>query len=153
MPGDELRETRETVGDAFDGAEPGRPCANRSKKSRQNRRGCFVAPVAKQAGEANAQNGAVEPGLFLCGLGQDRKSTRLNSSHGYISYAVFCFKKKNNVLPAPTYTKFCYILQAAFSKSEGDVDAIRHLTQIRLICSKPPARRAQVDEKSRTNVC
>src|SRR2546429_5435830 len=26
---------------------------------------------------------------------QDRKSTRLNSSHGYISYAVFCLKKKN----------------------------------------------------------
>src|SRR2546422_4093825 len=36
----------------------------------------------------------------------DRKSTRLNSSHGYISYAVFCLKKKNshwgvfpNILP------------------------------------------------------
>src|SRR2546422_6557179 len=28
------------------------------------------------------------------GGGGDRKSTRLNSSHGYISYAVFCFKKK-----------------------------------------------------------
>src|SRR2546429_6082615 len=28
------------------------------------------------------------------GLPQDRKSTRLNSSHGYISYAVFCLKKK-----------------------------------------------------------
>src|SRR3989449_10177744 len=27
-------------------------------------------------------------------LGEDRKSTRLNSSHGYISYAVFCLKKK-----------------------------------------------------------
>src|SRR5687768_17966148 len=27
-------------------------------------------------------------------LGLDRKSTRLNSSHGYISYAVFCLKKK-----------------------------------------------------------
>src|SRR2546422_3171234 len=27
----------------------------------------------------------------------DRKSTRLNSSHGYISYAVFCLKKKNTV--------------------------------------------------------
>src|SRR2546429_5681849 len=26
--------------------------------------------------------------------GGDRKSTRLNSSHGYISYAVFCLKKK-----------------------------------------------------------
>src|SRR5205809_5061654 len=28
------------------------------------------------------------------GGGEDRKSTRLNSSHGYISYAVFCLKKK-----------------------------------------------------------
>src|SRR2546422_1583477 len=27
-------------------------------------------------------------------VAQDRKSTRLNSSHGYISYAVFCLKKK-----------------------------------------------------------
>src|SRR2546422_2431498 len=27
-------------------------------------------------------------------LVRDRKSTRLNSSHGYISYAVFCLKKK-----------------------------------------------------------
>src|SRR2546429_4771315 len=29
-------------------------------------------------------------------LQADRKSTRLNSSHGYISYAVFCLKKKKN---------------------------------------------------------
>src|SRR3712207_8299795 len=29
---------------------------------------------------------------------QDRKSTRLNSSHANISYAVFCLKKKKNVL-------------------------------------------------------
>src|SRR2546422_7937588 len=29
---------------------------------------------------------------------QDRKSTRLNSSHGYISYAVFCLKKKKRVI-------------------------------------------------------
>src|SRR2546422_8203653 len=45
------------------------------------------------------------PGLLedLCQAGvdpkqvpvdRDRKSTRLNSSHGYISYAVFCLKKK-----------------------------------------------------------
>src|SRR2546422_6578474 len=31
---------------------------------------------------------------------RDRKSTRLNSSHGYISYAVFCLKKKNNLTSA-----------------------------------------------------
>src|SRR3989449_6858438 len=30
----------------------------------------------------------------LGGVRLDRKSTRLNSSHGYISYAVFCLKKK-----------------------------------------------------------
>src|SRR5258708_24566090 len=34
----------------------------------------------------------------------DRKSTRLNSSHQIISYAVFCLKKKNNEWPTPTKT-------------------------------------------------
>src|SRR2546422_2161477 len=33
-------------------------------------------------------------GLTLIRSHGDRKSTRLNSSHGYISYAVFCLKKK-----------------------------------------------------------
>src|SRR2546426_4376709 len=33
-------------------------------------------------------------GLWWCGRGRDRKSTRLNSSHLVISYAVFCLKKK-----------------------------------------------------------
>src|SRR3989449_5846732 len=33
-------------------------------------------------------------GMRLLGWTRDRKSTRLNSSHGYISYAVFCLKKK-----------------------------------------------------------
>src|ERR1039458_8321062 len=35
-------------------------------------------------------------GANLEGNGRDRKSTRLNSSHLGISYAVFCLKKKNN---------------------------------------------------------
>src|SRR2546422_2282490 len=39
--------------------------------------------AARRAGRADARGG-------------DRKSTRLNSSHGYISYAVFCLKKKKN---------------------------------------------------------
>src|SRR6266436_7731795 len=33
---------------------------------------------------------------------QDRKSTRLNSSHGYISYAVFCLKKKKIMMTRVT---------------------------------------------------
>src|SRR5947209_15043061 len=39
--------------------------------------------------------------LLMAGLDystEDRKSTRLNSSHANISYAVFCLKKKNNSL-------------------------------------------------------
>src|SRR2546429_7144052 len=41
------------------------------------------------------------------GVEPDRKSTRLNSSHGYISYAVFCLKKKNKNTAkyiSPTHT-------------------------------------------------
>src|SRR3989454_7194750 len=38
------------------------------------------------------------PGVLIDDLGQDRKSTRLNSSHLVISYAVFCLKKKNKEL-------------------------------------------------------
>src|SRR2546422_667907 len=52
-----------------------------------------------------ARKKARRPSLVYCGddasskkiaaqLIRDRKSTRLNSSHGYISYAVFCLKKK-----------------------------------------------------------
>src|SRR5687768_18304292 len=42
----------------------------------------------------------VPTGGRIDGVGgrQDRKSTRLNSSHGYISYAVFCLKKKKKEL-------------------------------------------------------
>src|SRR3712207_7826675 len=36
-------------------------------------------------------------GRALLGPWRDRKSTRLNSSHANISYAVFCLKKKNNI--------------------------------------------------------
>src|SRR2546422_8106045 len=36
----------------------------------------------------------------------DRKSTRLNSSHGYISYAVFCLKKKKRKSAQPPASIF-----------------------------------------------
>src|SRR3712207_8786777 len=51
--------------------------------------GRIVASLAKQLHEA----GPGRRGLIsICA---DRKSTRLNSSHANISYAVFCLKKKN----------------------------------------------------------
>src|SRR5258708_29703941 len=49
--------------------------------------------------------------LFYFDFSIDRKSTRLNSSHQIISYAVFCLKKKKSVnrttshtLPAPSHS-------------------------------------------------
>src|SRR2546429_5935921 len=39
--------------------------------------------------------------------GPDRKSTRLNSSHGYISYAVFCLKKKKKNGPLGQTNTVC----------------------------------------------
>src|SRR2546422_4506814 len=50
--------------------------------------GAAQAATAQSVRDHTPRTGAsVDPG-------EDRKSTRLNSSHGYISYAVFCLKKK-----------------------------------------------------------
>src|SRR5438552_12486883 len=43
---------------------------------------------------ARARRSLGQDVFFLTGLDEDRKSTRLNSSHQIISYAVFCLKKK-----------------------------------------------------------
>src|SRR5205809_3551705 len=45
-------------------------------------------PAASTLYGADAAGGVIQI------ITKDRKSTRLNSSHGYISYAVFCLKKK-----------------------------------------------------------
>src|SRR2546422_7679675 len=44
-------------------------------------------------------------GFAIPNCAKDRKSTRLNSSHGYISYAVFCLKKKKNQEHCSDYNK------------------------------------------------
>src|SRR5256884_1753863 len=59
-----------------------------------------VVPIRKAAEILGIYPSTVHRWLndgFIAGTGnawRDRKSTRLNSSHGYISYAVFCLKKK-----------------------------------------------------------
>src|SRR2546429_2025710 len=55
------------------------------------------------------------------GGGRDRKSTRLNSSHGYISYAVFCLKKKKK-------TKCCVNTPSTLSQQIS----VRSLSSLRL---------------------
>src|SRR3712207_8701879 len=51
--------------------------------------------VAGFAARADALLGLLDASPMLREV--DRKSTRLNSSHANISYAVFCLKKKNNL--------------------------------------------------------
>src|SRR2546427_2020234 len=59
-----------------------------------------ISRVAQQRACAPDQGVAVALALHHGAFGQvaevDRKSTRLNSSHSQISYAVFCLKKKKN---------------------------------------------------------
>src|SRR5438445_3765947 len=50
--------------------------------------------------------------LVVC-LAGDRKSTRLNSSHANISYAVFCLKKKKNHLDTPPRPALLKVLPAS----------------------------------------
>src|SRR5437588_2428932 len=53
-----------------------------------------LAEALRAGGDATAADGAGFESLWAAERGRDRKSTRLNSSHTVISYAVFCLKKK-----------------------------------------------------------
>src|SRR5688572_32187337 len=53
-------------------------------------------PLFETAFRADPELVELLPRVAGLGLVQDRKSTRLNSSHSQISYAVFCLKKKKN---------------------------------------------------------
>src|SRR5436305_6483351 len=52
------------------------------------------SPVSAVDGQRHRDHGEDVPGTAECQDREDRKSTRLNSSHVRISYAVFCLKKK-----------------------------------------------------------
>src|SRR2546422_1763778 len=56
-------------------------------------------PRQARAHSLAQRGGRRSPQLTSKIFGKDRKSTRLNSSHGYISYAVFCLKKKKKIRP------------------------------------------------------
>src|SRR2546422_8403168 len=72
------------------------------RAAEQGIRDCWASGVTCVA-ETGSTGAVLEALARLGGRGivyqevLDRKSTRLNSSHGYISYAVFCLKKKKNM--------------------------------------------------------
>src|SRR2546429_3404947 len=47
---------------------------------------------------------------------RDRKSTRLNSSHGYISYAVFCLKKKKKDRQLIIHNRYSVVLHTSIRR-------------------------------------
>src|SRR3712207_7485682 len=71
------------------------------------RRPAVIAEITRQFGNqvlvlsVDARRAPGQPSGFE--VTTDRKSTRLNSSHANISYAVFCLKKKINKYQRPTF--------------------------------------------------
>src|SRR2546429_5401181 len=93
-----------------------------------------VAPTAQQA---DSRTGAKE---WRCsGDGPcwrrasrwsgDRKSTRLNSSHGYISYAVFCFTKNKTLKPTSS-------VASSSGRDASRFEYQKHLFRIQLVNQK-----------------
>src|SRR3712207_9005554 len=80
----------------------------------------FRSEGADEGVRGRAEHAAGEHDLFppvplqgerdVGGVGheRDRKSTRLNSSHANISYAVFCLKKKNNITSSTGFILLVY---------------------------------------------
>src|SRR5690606_40284352 len=83
------RDTAETKGPArgSPGAAPGQPRAGP---------GASAHPQLREAGEV-PQRLRIRERFHVLHRPSDRKSTRLNSSHVKISYAVFCLKKKRSL--------------------------------------------------------
>src|SRR5689334_23494797 len=81
----------------------------------------------KEAAPAEGSTVKAAPENITLTFSEDRKSTRLNSSHSSISYAVFCLKKKSSFTnwliswyqlhpqPLPT-TAFCPLLAPAYQQ-------------------------------------
>src|SRR2546429_5950093 len=65
----------------------------RSHGARPHGEAQSAAPAGSGRRDSDTRGGRPRRAALRTGR-QDRKSTRLNSSHGYISYAVFCLKKK-----------------------------------------------------------
>src|SRR5262245_64679748 len=73
-------------------------------------RGCDAEKTRRPEAHGPARREVQRPdGGPLHQRGEDRKSTRLNSSHLGISYAVFCLKKKNKEQPTTQQAKHAHL--------------------------------------------
>src|SRR5256885_12903353 len=92
-----------------------------------NRHGPASGGASRHRNACDASNGPHGPPVApACAPTTDRKSTRLNSSHLVISYAVFCLKKKKSTYTAPLIMSCVHCVHA---------DQVRHqLLLERLVC-------------------
>src|SRR5207244_9040212 len=89
------RESRALAPKQGPSREPWNPLSTASSRRRKSRNGLATASMKFPAREMCAVAiGMTEKAVELAAWKRDRKSTRLNSSHQIISYAVFCLKKK-----------------------------------------------------------
>src|SRR2546430_6053329 len=82
---------------------------NSTCRSKARRRHHPRLPRPEKQGERSSFSSAEDESTTRAVSNQDRKSTRLNSSHSQISYAVFCLKKKKNTISqdTPVLMKIC----------------------------------------------
>src|SRR5256886_6843384 len=74
---------------------------------------------------------------------EDRKSTRLNSSHSQISYAVFCLKKKTH-----TTVRVCFSCGEELGRGVDHLDLQQHDTQVAYTLDGEPAYELDADTYS-----
>src|SRR5438445_5228321 len=78
-------------------------CASAGERS-DDRGRCRICARRRREPQAQPALGAFYVLFFPDPVREDRKSTRLNSSHANISYAVFCLKKKNRLTTRTTHS-------------------------------------------------
>src|SRR2546429_789898 len=78
-------------------------------------------------------------------LSRDRKSTRLNSSHGYISYAVFCLKKKKDI-HSPRMLYINTELDGKLTLTISPTVLFRHIWVLYRPCCTRAGRRSRCDQ-------
>src|SRR2546429_6611713 len=82
---------------------------NQDERETEPRPDAQSAPVSAEAKPCSERQANDPVSRKVTDHWRDRKSTRLNSSHGYISYAVFCLKKKNTTdTTIPASIVACY---------------------------------------------
>src|SRR3989449_7725953 len=100
----------------------GTPCVESGLQKRKRKAITTVSPTKASGRFAILRT----RGRFF---GLDRKSTRLNSSHGYISYAVFCLKKKISMLNITrTDSVYRFRLEPPVSTVSGPLESHVELT-------------------------